>query len=74
MATTTTAKLVMVFTSATGDDVTFSYNHADTEMAASSVQALVQGLITNGSIFAVPPVAAKSAKIVTTTSEDVDLE
>ncbi len=66
------AKLVLEF-AGTGSDVIFTYNYVDTNITTANVKALVNGLITNGSIFENPPVSAKSAKIITTTSTAYDL-
>ena len=68
-----TARLILTFASAAGEDVKFSYSHANTEAQEADVQALAAGLIANGSIFQVPPVTAKSAKIIITTEEDISL-
>ena len=66
------AKVVMTFAGTNGN-VTISYGYAKTTSIANSVKALVNGLITNGSIFANPPVSAKSAKIVITSETPYDL-
>ena len=66
------AKVVMTFAGTNGN-VTMSYPYAKTTGIANSVKALVNGLITNGSIFANPPVSAKSAKIVITNENAIDL-
>ena len=65
-------KLVLTFAGTNGD-VTFSYAYVKDSVTTSNVKSLVNGLITNGSIFANPPVSAKSAKIVTTSEEPFDL-
>ncbi|MBQ7217036.1 MAG: DUF2922 domain-containing protein [Synergistaceae bacterium] len=66
------SKLVLTF-AGTNKDVSFSYNYANSEAASAKVKALMNGLIANGSIFENPPVSAKSAKIVTTTTTEYDL-
>ena len=67
------AKLVMTFAGADGANVTFSYGYAKSSATASNIKALVNGLITNGSIFANPPVTAKSAQVVITSENVVNL-
>lgn len=66
------SKLVLEFIG-TGSHVKFNYKYADPEMTEANVKALMQGLITNGSIFENPPLEAVSAKLVTTTEDDFDL-
>lgn len=67
-------KLVCEFQTETGATKTFTYNYADPEVTTSTVRALVNGLIANGSIFDNPPKIAKSAKLVTTTETPFNLE
>lgn len=67
------AKLRLNFEGEDGKTVTFTYNYADPDASSTNVQRLVQGLITNGSIFENPPVAAKSAVIVITTEKAFDV-
>ena len=66
------SKLVLEFVG-TGSNVKCSYNYADPDTTPATVKALMTGMIANGSIFAVQPLEAKSAKLVTTTEEDYDL-
>lgn len=66
-------KLVMDFKDGNGDTVRISYNYADPEVQTSSVKALVNGIIANGSFFTKPPVSASAAKLVTTTETAIDL-
>lgn len=64
----------MVFTCATADgDKTFSYNYADPQATSSSVRQAATALVTNGSIFATPPISVKTAKLVTTTETPYSL-
>ena len=67
------SRIVMVFADANGANVTFSYSYAKSNPSTSSIKNLVNGLITNGDIFVHPPVSAKSAKIVTTNANAIDL-
>ena len=73
MATTTLATLALTFVDKDGNDVVFSYPHANTSCYESDIKALVQGLITNGSIFANPPVIVKSAKLLVSEVTSIDL-
>ena len=66
------AKLVMTFAGTNGS-VTMSYGNVKTNAATSHVKALVNGIIANGSIFANTPVSAKSAKVVITSENVVDI-
>ena len=66
-------KLVMDFKDANNDTVRISYNYVDPEVTTQRVKNLVQGLITNGTYFVKPPVAASLAKLVTTTETEIDL-
>ncbi|MBQ7215559.1 MAG: DUF2922 family protein [Synergistaceae bacterium] len=66
------AKLLLTFAGTNGD-VNFLYSYANPEAASAKVKALMNGLIANGSIFENPPVTAKSAKIITTTTTEYDL-
>lgn len=67
------SKLVMTFADANGDDIIMSYGYVDAETPASEIKALVNGIVTNGSIFTRVPVSAKSAKIVSTTETPISL-
>ncbi len=65
--------LVINYSGQAGGNVTFSYRYADPETPVATVKALVNGLITNGSIFENPPVKVNSAKLVTQNEADYDL-
>lgn len=75
MATTKSYKLVLVFKDNNGSDVIFSYNNAkDPEtIQTSDVSALVEGIITNGSIFENPPVSINKAYLVTTEEKELEV-
>ena len=66
-------KLVLSFNGTDGN-VTFSYGYAKSSPSASSVKTLATRLIANGSIFNNPPVSVRSAKVVITTENSIDLE
>ena len=67
------AKLGLEFTDANGKSCTIRYSHVDEDVSSSDVVALVNGIITNGSIFATVPVSAKDATIVVTTETKINL-
>ena len=67
-----TTKIVFTMSTADGEK-NFSYLDANPSASESAVKAVGQALITNGSIFANPPLEVKSAKLVTVTEEEYDL-
>ena len=70
----TSTKLALVFKDAENNNVNLNYKYAEPEVSASTVKTLTDAIVTNGSIFAKIPVSAKSAKIVTTTEDEIDIE
>ena len=66
------SKLVLEFEGTSGE-VKFNYNYANPSASTANIKALVNGIITNGSIFENPPTKAVSAKIVTTTEDIIDI-
>lgn len=66
-------KLVMTFLSADGKNLQFSYKYANDEASNATINALMNGIITNGAIFARVPAAKKSAKVVITNEQDVEI-
>ena len=68
------SKLVMRFGTSSGDTTTLSYNYIKPDIDAEHVGVLMAGIITNGSIFANVPVIEKSAKLVTTTESEYELD
>lgn len=58
-------KLSLVFNTEDGT-TTHSYNYANPSVTSSTVSALANGTITNGSIFAKVPLSVKEAYITTT--------
>ena len=66
-------KLSITYQTADGNAKTLSYSYVNPNVQASTVKALTAALVTNGSIFASPPVSIKSAKTVETTENDIDL-
>ncbi len=68
------ANLVLTFGDTYDRDLVAVYPYIDTEVEAASVKALMQSIIANGSIFDLPPVTMKSAKIVETDETFIDLD
>lgn len=68
-----TSKLVLKFGTLSGEK-TWSFNNVKSDLGTSSVKSLMQTMITNGSIYAAPPMTARSAKLVTTSEDIFDLE
>lgn len=70
-----TRKLVCTFLDNEGNTMNLSYNYImeASELDDADVKALMNAIITNGSIFERTPTTAKSAKIVVTTEEEVDI-
>ena len=66
-------KLVLKFEDSNGKDVIFSFNYAKPSTTTTQVKALMNGIITNGSIFTNVPATAKSATLVTTSESEYDL-
>ncbi len=67
------ARLDLTFEDTNGHDVVFSFDHADPEVYDEDVSYLMQTMIINGSIFSTPPVRAKSAKLVPTTTQELSI-
>ena len=57
-------KMVMLFKTDTGENVSFIFPYVDPEVSTLNVQALASALISNGSIFAKPPVTLEKAYIL----------
>ena len=53
---------------------TWTYNYAKANASAANVRALCSAMIANGSIYTNPPLVIKSAKLVTTTEQEIDVE
>ena len=67
-------KLHLVFGTNSASKATFNYNYADREVTTATVRALMNGMITNGSIFENVPTAIESAKLVTTAETTLQVE
>ena len=66
-------KLVLEFGTSNGGITTFSFNYAKPSTTTANVKALMNGIISNGDIFANVPATMKSAKLVTTNESAYDL-
>lgn len=53
---------------------TWTFNYAKPSSGLVNVKALMQAMITNGSIFENPPIKAAAAKEVTTSENIYDIE
>ena len=69
-----TRKLVMGFKTTDGENITLSYNHISSAITQSEITALMNGIITNGSIYAKVPASKVSASVFTTTEQDYATE
>ena len=69
----TTRKLDLAFLKSNGNEMKMVYNYIKENVAAASVKSLMQGLISNGSIFVNTPASMKSAKLIETNTTDIDL-
>ena len=66
-------KLVLGFETVAGKSMTLTYNYAKPSATAEQVKALMNGIITNSSIFTNVPATAKSATQVVTSENEYDL-
>lgn len=66
-------RLVLEFYDSNRGTITMTYNHADEDVTTANVRALVNAIITNGSIFQTSPITAKSAKLVVSTESEFEL-
>lgn len=67
------SKLALAFLDKDGAKINFNYNYAEPNANGTKVKALMEGMITNGSIFSTPPAIIKSAKLITTDTNSIDL-
>ena len=65
--------LRLIFEGTHGDAV-FVYPYVNSEVDSLSVKALMQGMITNGSVFTNPLVTKKSATIITNRETAINIE
>ena len=67
------SKIVIQYATTGGENVNHTWNYANPAVSNAAVQALTQTTIASAEIFDKVPVLAKSAKIVTTTESEIDL-
>lgn len=67
-------KLVLDFKDTGGTTRRWSFNYVDSDVTSSQVTSLMDGMITNGSIFTFPPVSKYAAKLVVTTETPLSIE
>lgn len=66
-------KLVLAFETSAGKTMSLTFNYAKPSATSTQIKALMNGIVSNGSIYENVPVAAKSAKSVTTSETIYDL-
>ena len=66
-------KLVAQFKDGDSKTIQWSFNYTDPDVATSAVSTLMSTMITNGNIYANPPLSVVGAKLVTTTETILDL-
>lgn len=71
MATTTT-KLQMKFGTMSGVK-TFTVNYVNPDARTADIKALMDTIITNGSIYTYPPLTKESAELITTETTEIDI-
>lgn len=67
------AKLVLEFYDSNDEAFSQTYNYASQSATTANVKALMNAIVTNGSIFDKVPESQKSAKLVVTTETEYDL-
>ena len=66
-------KLSLNFYKADDKTMNLSYKYARQDPSNANIKALMEGIVTNGTIFKKVPVSLKSAQIITTETTEVDL-
>ncbi|MBQ6775075.1 MAG: DUF2922 family protein [Synergistaceae bacterium] len=69
----TITRLAMEFKDSNNDTFSVSYNYANPEAGDQKVRNLANAIVAYGSVFQRVPVDTKSAKFITTTTTEVDL-
>lgn len=69
---TQTTSLILKFGTMSGEK-TWTYKYANSSATTAQVKALMQAMITNGSIYKYPPLQANSAQVTTTTKDYIDI-
>lgn len=75
MATETYSSLRLKFQDANEEAVTFTYKYCKpaNTISGSDVKALMQGMITNNTIWQKTPVTINSATVITRSTTDIDI-
>ncbi|MBR1604208.1 MAG: DUF2922 domain-containing protein [Synergistaceae bacterium] len=73
MAVSTTSKLEITFTDYEDKNFTVGYNHAKADATAAQVKNLADTMLANAEIFQRPMMSKVGAKMITTTSTDIDI-
>ena len=71
---TTSSKLSLGFHDASNNSFTLNYAYAKSDVSSSVVRALMNGIISNGDMFMTQPTTKTGAKLITTTTTDLDVE
>lgn len=66
-------KLVLVFEDSEEKKVRHSFNYVKDDLTAAAAKALMNGMITNGSVYVKVPETIVSASLVTTTETALDV-
>ncbi|MBQ3347453.1 MAG: DUF2922 family protein [Synergistaceae bacterium] len=66
-------QLILEFENSNGEPIVFRFNYAKQSASLANINALMQAIIDNGSIFKDVPVTAKSAKTIFTTENNYNL-
>ena len=69
----TTNKLELTFLSNTGTTITMNFPYADPNVSDNDVKALMNVIVSNGDVFEKQPVSIKSARVVTTTEQTLNV-
>ena len=67
------SKLVITFLDAEGASRSFSFSYATPSAAPARIKSAAEAIVANGSIFRHVPVSVKSAKMVVTTENEIDI-
>lgn len=66
-------KLSLTFSTESGTNATLSYKYAKSNVTSAQVKALMTAIIANKAIFSAALSAAKSAKLVRTEEDAIDI-
>ena len=74
MAVSTTSKLEITFTDQDDKNFIVGLNHANASATTAQVKNLADTLLANAEIFQRPMMSKVGAKMITTTSTDIDID